>query len=460
MKSLKFICCSTVFVLLLSWIVLSCKKNETPDPSQSSDPIKTEVGTPTGDAATASIGSSGGTLTSLDGNLTVTIPAGALSGTTTISIQPITNTAPLGVGDGYQLLPEGTMFNKPVQLIFHYDTTLLNGSSPYLLWFATQTSDGSWDAMLDSHVDTTLSTVTVESTHFSNWVIGNCLEIDLNPQKTHVKLNESLVFKISSFVLPQTNTSGHTKLIPSNGSGGTDILTPNDIKILNWNSLTWIYNGKNAPYIDERGSLIPSGKTATYKAPSEMPKNNFATVNVPLEVSIKKLNKTLNPTLSSVIIIGDYGVKIKIDGATVATYPIGACGISNNSLAISVIDTLTEGVFTFFNVTAGAHKIGTACAGKKNLIYYWPNFAEQSQYFGLEYDIRKKTTDGCSLIHQCSNGTLFLDPFTKEVGKYISGWFHAYAYYDDFAHVDCGTPTPTGRYLEVEFYLPIQVVSK
>jgi len=447
----------------MSWIVLSCKKNETASDSQINDPIKTEVGVPIGDVATATIGPSGGTLSSLDGTLTVTIPAGALSAITTISVQPITNTAPLGIGDGYQLLPEGTTFSKPVQLVFHYDTTLLNGSSPYLLWFLTQASDGSWDAMLDSDVDTVQNTVTVESTHFSSWVVGNCLRISLSPDKAFVKLNGVADFKMSSFVLPKTHTSGHTKLIASDGSGGSDILTPSEIEIVNWNSLTWIYNGHDAPYTDNRGSFTPLGKTATYIAPGVMPENNFATVFVPLTVVIKKSNKTLDESLHSVIIIGDDAIKIKIDGATVATYPIGSAGFSkSNMLGISALDASQRlfCMFQFYNVTAGSHKISTVCAGGKDLFFYWPNYlAEQSKYFGLEYDIRKQTTDGdCSLVHQCGSGVLILDPFTKKVGNYISGRITANVYYDDFANVTCGTPTPGKHYMEVEFYLPIQAV--
>jgi hypothetical protein len=459
MKSLKFVFTSLISILFVTLLLLSCKKNETPTVSQSGDPIITEVGEPTGDAATAPIGSSGGTISSLDGNLTVTIPAGALSTTTTISIQPITNTAPLGIGDGYRLLPEGTTFSKPVQLVYHYDTTLLNRNSPYLLWFATQASDGSWDAMLDSEVDTIQNTVTVESTHFSNWVIGNCLQISLNPQNAYVKLNEVVDFKVSSFILPKANTSNHTKLIASASSGGTDILTPNDINITNWNSLKWIYDGKDAPYNDERGSLTPSGKTAAYIAPGVMPENNIATVFVPIEVYIKKQKKTLNNSVYSKITIGDHQLKIKIDGLTVATYPVAAVGFSKGMLAISVTDsTLHTGLFQFYNATAGTHKIATTCTGKNDIVYYWPNRNHTSLCYRLEYSVRNPNKDGCYLVDACGSGTFILNPFTKKVGANISGRVVANVYFEDISKIDCDTQTPTSHYLECEFYLPINVV--
>jgi hypothetical protein len=71
-----------------------------PDP-----PAITQIGTPIGNAVKKTIGTSGGSLTSGDGRIVVTIPANALAANTDISIQAVTNTAPGGIGVGYHLMP-------------------------------------------------------------------------------------------------------------------------------------------------------------------------------------------------------------------------------------------------------------------------------------------------------------------------------------------------------------------
>src|ERR1700759_5181798 len=61
----------------------------------------TAIGTPIGSPVTKTIGASGGTIISADGRAELNIPAGALSSDLAISIQPITNECPNGVGVAY-----------------------------------------------------------------------------------------------------------------------------------------------------------------------------------------------------------------------------------------------------------------------------------------------------------------------------------------------------------------------
>ena len=81
------------FILLFA----SCNKLK-PDlpvvtpPTPQSAGLVTPVGIPAGNAGSKIIGSGGGSITSADGRFTITIPAGALSGDKTISVQPISNT--------------------------------------------------------------------------------------------------------------------------------------------------------------------------------------------------------------------------------------------------------------------------------------------------------------------------------------------------------------------------------
>ena len=84
-------------------------------------PAITAIGKPDGEKAEMKIDKDGGSFTSSDGKIRLIIPEGAVSKKTTFSIQPVTNLMPNGNGKAYRLEPSGIQFQKPVQLVFHYD---------------------------------------------------------------------------------------------------------------------------------------------------------------------------------------------------------------------------------------------------------------------------------------------------------------------------------------------------
>lgn len=84
----------------------------------------TAVGTPNGEPATGSIGPAGGSLTSVDGVATLTVPPNALTSTVDFTITPITNEAPGGDGNAYQFDPEGQTFAIPAEISLSYDQEL------------------------------------------------------------------------------------------------------------------------------------------------------------------------------------------------------------------------------------------------------------------------------------------------------------------------------------------------
>lgn len=76
------------------------------------------------------IGATGGTVTGANGAVEVTIPAGAVSGNTVISITPVTATLPAPtnanlVGTAYQIGPSGLSFNQPVTIKMKYEAPTL-----------------------------------------------------------------------------------------------------------------------------------------------------------------------------------------------------------------------------------------------------------------------------------------------------------------------------------------------
>src|SRR3954468_24462161 len=66
--------------------------------------------------ATAVVGKSGGAVTSMDGNVGVTIPAGALGTDVRITVAPAEAPASGAVGTVYEIGPTGTQFAMPVAL--------------------------------------------------------------------------------------------------------------------------------------------------------------------------------------------------------------------------------------------------------------------------------------------------------------------------------------------------------
>ena len=133
------------------------------------DPAATPVGTPAGAVTSETIGAAGGTLTTPDGEISLTIPAGALAGDADIGILPLTNTAHGGLGAGYRLTPEGQVFQQPVELTISYTDDQLEGSTFEALGVATQTDGGFWEWIEGAVVDDDAQTVTVAVTHFSDF---------------------------------------------------------------------------------------------------------------------------------------------------------------------------------------------------------------------------------------------------------------------------------------------------
>ncbi len=132
-------------------------------------PLATVTGTPVGGQSSATIGASGGTLGALDESLSVTIPAGALTSATEIAIQPITNTAPGGLGNGYRLAPAGQVFKRPLDITFAYGDLDLDDTPVANLGVITQSVGGYWRLIEGAVVDEGARTVTVAVTHFSDF---------------------------------------------------------------------------------------------------------------------------------------------------------------------------------------------------------------------------------------------------------------------------------------------------
>ena len=175
------------YAILLSWLLISaldgCKSDLTePQPVQQPGPDKsgdvTAVGQPTGAAVSKTIGPEGGSIATTDGRVQLVLPAGALAKATTISIQPITNEAPNGLGHAYRFSPDGIQFVKPATLTIQYGEANVTMNKPDAFGVAYQRGNKVWYQVDGAQVDTTKRQITVPMQHFSDWSIWELLSMN------------------------------------------------------------------------------------------------------------------------------------------------------------------------------------------------------------------------------------------------------------------------------------------
>ncbi len=189
----------TFVVTLLAALALglsACKKeNEVVNPTPPNKPVVGEVrpaGTSLGPAVKKQIGPDGGNLQSADGAFTITVPAGALTTTTEIGIEPITSTCKGSVGHGWRLTPHGKPFAKPVQLTVNYSARQDSVGLSDALGLAYQDDKGIWRFIGASAIDKTNRTVTMSTNHFSDWTLLQWMTLSPIADQLHEKQQVTL----------------------------------------------------------------------------------------------------------------------------------------------------------------------------------------------------------------------------------------------------------------------------
>lgn len=237
----------------------------------------TEVGQPQGTLIVKTIGPEGGTIGTEDGNVKLVIPAGAVSKSTQITIQPITNKNATGLGVAYRFSPEGLTFSKPATLTFQYDEKKLSSQQADNLGIAYQRTNHVWYDVSGTRVDAGKHEISVPMEHFSDWtpyeqaqfnfaVIGS----QMGNGVEYVGLGKSinLYAVLNSY---DSNYPKDSKEKPLKAKSGL---------------------GSNWKLIGE-GKLTATGDGATYTAPTTQPKQNPVTVTADLEFVGKKFKVTL-----------------------------------------------------------------------------------------------------------------------------------------------------------------------
>ena len=282
---------------------MSCIKNPltsgtTPPGGDDDTPEITSTGTPNGNPVTKTIGSSGGSVVSDDGKFTIIIPAGALKDNLDITIQPITNEAPGGIGGGYELLPSGTKFSTPVTLSYHYSADDINGSSPYFTYIATQDSTGQWtEDVLNRDLDTVANTVSITTPHFSSYVLASSVHFEFS--KTQFKEGET-----GSIQVMQTLTKKDMTVIEDEDGTLLPALPIHkkqqvpDAQVGHWSL------DDMGPTTAEVGTISGTGANVTYLAPDNIDKNQQVKVSAEVTGTFVAYIKKKKITFDKLILVG------------------------------------------------------------------------------------------------------------------------------------------------------------
>lgn len=245
----------------------------------------TEVGAPDGEIVTKAIGPDGGTISSSDNRVQLVIPAGALAKPTEISIQPITNQAPHGLGLAYRFLPDGTTFAKPASLIFSYDPNRVSANHAEAFRVATQGADRKWYRTPDVVVDTILHTITTGMPHFSDWTAYELAIIE-NIELTR-RPNGAEYVELGGSVELELRFGSALTVMHQENHGAGDV----EIQDLSWQVLGGSVNGIVKPREGKEVDFFGEVYRATFTAPTTNPPSNPVTVvaNITLKRSKVKL---------------------------------------------------------------------------------------------------------------------------------------------------------------------------
>jgi hypothetical protein len=122
--------------------------------------------------ASASIGSAGGSVATPDGEVQVTIPAGALSATTVITIMPGSSSVPGAIGPIWEIGPTGTQFTVPITIAIAYTDGSLSGQPVSNFPLSTVVANA-WQPLSTQFVDTPSHTVSGQTTHLSPYALAS-----------------------------------------------------------------------------------------------------------------------------------------------------------------------------------------------------------------------------------------------------------------------------------------------
>ncbi|MBD0258438.1 MAG: hypothetical protein ICV83_22200 [Cytophagales bacterium] len=385
-----------LLVLSLCLGIAACEKKEVVEPGPKTEKPGTQapfegeptaVGTPTGDKVSQSIGPEGGVVRTADGNVSLTVPAGALSQPTTISLQPVENKAFLGIGSAYEFSPDGLKFAKPAQLTVKYAAGSLNGTSPEAIGIAFQDEKRAWQGKA-AKVNPTEGTFTASVPHFSSWAFFKYYS--LFPEVETLALTQ--VLKLEVLYLKGSAMDPDVPVVDANGEINVVPLIPP--KLLKADQVkNWRVNGQdlNGRFDETIGglTLLDEGAAAEYKAPSKVPPTAHNPIAVSVELKSRQGQLIL---ISNLTIAAENEMTVKgkryENPLTEALYMPGAFSLlmSDRRAGHADVTSITASVFRTVKGT-GSFPLGEECditaalAGDEHVYKgYWIDEQGETQY--------------------------------------------------------------------------------
>jgi len=230
-------------------------------------PLTTAAGDPIGPAVSAIIGAAGGELSSADGRLAISVPAGAVASDTTFSIQPITSLAPTSIGASYRLEPDDIAFALPISLTWSIPEAGTARTSLSGIGLAYQDEDGFWRWLTDVSRDEASSTLTATTSHFSDH--ASIEGLVLSPGQATIDEGESITLQVLLCASKESSDfEGPPFVCECDPVAGVDV-----------NFQGWSVNsipGGNTTY----GTITEGFESATFTAPEQKPKPPTVRVSV------------------------------------------------------------------------------------------------------------------------------------------------------------------------------------
>lgn len=304
-------------LFLASWCLLSALTScqQQPDDIIPVDPrtpgnIPTfPAGAPKGVETTFTVTPDGGEFSSPDHTLKLIIPAGAVKATQEFSMQTIENTAPAGSGQAIRLQPHGTQFDKPITIQFSYADINDQLSSTSFLDVAYQDQKGNWRFSARPVVNRNAKTVSVQTTHFSDWVIAETAR--LTPSQSTIEASEQQTLHVLQFIDPIDEENPFP------------LVSGDDLYMTHGTPLPTKYiknNGQpDAWQLGGTGELSPIGAKAIYSAPKRMLEP--ATANVMVELFNPATPQTRHFLISTIQVVTGTGVSYRVSGGSWQSLP-------------------------------------------------------------------------------------------------------------------------------------------
>lgn len=289
----------------------ACKKesNNEPDKPQPVQPLVRPIGTSKGAVTTKIIGAGGGAVTSADGTVTLTIPSGALTGNTTVGIEPITSTNVAALGHtAYRLTPHGQIFAKPVDITFSWAGHADSIGILQTLGLAYQKENGVWQFAGANSIDEDDQTITFKTTHFSDWSLMN--QVSLSPYQKDLDPGQSVNIEALLFV----QTDGDDLLAPL----GPDRYDAPGYPVGMPQALPSKYIGQWKLAGPGKISQVAANEVK-YTAPGSV--NSYTTAAVSLDVKAPAPYTGQYMLVSNINIIGGSWVELSVGGAPAVTFP-------------------------------------------------------------------------------------------------------------------------------------------